>query len=305
MQKVMLRKCFGAGVLASCLTVAVTLVQPVLAADAGSLRESSSAAAANARDAGAQEMRVQAKKMSKKNWYKKVMKKRKGSYKVRCWNYGYSYRYKKIRTKLSEYDYYNVADVNGDGTSELLLSTSSTGRGFKSRVLVLTFRKGKVKPLMAFEELRNGLFLRDGKLYAQVGGSTESIITGYKINKGKAKQFVKLERLRRWPDGSRYAVTTYWKNGKQISEAQYNAECQKTVAYQTLLLWPKMIVCLGRVAAQRIIRPDFRITREHGSFLLRKGVWLTAVYHPSAILRDDTKYPETVVDFRAIKERLM
>ena len=143
MQKVMLRKCFGAGVLASCLTVAVTLVQPVLAADAGSLRESGSAAAANARDAGAQEMRVQAKKMSKKNWYKKVMKKRKGSYKVRCWNYGYSYRYKKIRTKLSEYDYYNVADVNGDGTSELLLSTSSTGRGFKSRVLVLTFRKGR------------------------------------------------------------------------------------------------------------------------------------------------------------------
>lgn len=106
-----------------------------------------------------------------------------------------------------------------------------------------------------------------------------------------------------WQNGwLRYRL---WKNGKQISEAQYNAECQKTVAYQTLLLRPKMIVCLGRVAAQRIIRPDFRITREHGSFLLRKGVWLTAVYHPSAILRDDTKYPETVVDFRAIKERLM
>lgn len=111
---------------------------------------------------------------------------------------------------------------------------------FESRVLVLTFRKGKVRPLIAFEKLRNGLFLRGGRLYAQVGGSTESIITGYKLKKNKAKQFVKLERLRRWPGGSRYAVTTYWKNGKQISEAQYNVECIKTVAYQTPLGFVKI-----------------------------------------------------------------
>lgn len=240
MQKVMLRKCFGTGALAGCMAVAVTLAQPVFAADAGSLREDGSDAVVDARDAGAQEACVQAKKMNKTNWYKKVIKKRKGSYKVRCWNYGYSYRYKRIRTKLSEYGYYNVMDINGDGTSELLLSTSSTGRGFESRVLVLTFHKGKVKPLMAFEELRNGLFLRDGKLYAQVGGSTESIITGYKLKKGKAKQFVKLERLRRWPGGSHDAVITYWKNGKQISEAQYNVECIETVAYRTPLGFVKI-----------------------------------------------------------------
>lgn len=74
--------------------------------------------------------------------------------------------------------------------------------------------------------------------------------------------------------------------------------------YETWLLKPKIIVCLGRVAAQRIIRPDFRITREHGNFLLRKGVWLTAVYHPSAILRDEAKLPETEVDFRTICDKL-
>lgn len=70
-------------------------------------------------------------------------------------------------------------------------------------------------------------------MYAQVGGSTESIITGYKIKKGRAKQFVKLERLRRWPDGSLDEVTTYWKNGTQITETQYSAECIKSVAYRT------------------------------------------------------------------------
>ena len=93
--------------------------------------------------------------------------------------------------------------------------------------------------------------------------------------------------------------------GNRDPKPEEQEACIPYLKYETLLLRPKMIVCLGRVAAQRIIRPDFRITKEHGSFLLRKGVWLTAVYHPSAILRDDTKYPETAADFRAIKEKLM
>ena len=74
--------------------------------------------------------------------------------------------------------------------------------------------------------------------------------------------------------------------------------------YETLLLRPKIIVCLGRIAAQRIIRPDYRITKEHGTFICRKNVYLTSVYHPSAILRDERKFPEAQADFSAIKERL-
>lgn len=80
--------------------------------------------------------------------------------------------------------------------------------------------------------------------------------------------------------------------------------CIPYLKYETLLLRPKMIVCLGRIAAQRIIRPDYRITREHGNFLERKNVWLTAVYHPSAVLRDDRKLPLMQEDFRRIKEKL-
>ena len=211
-----------AGVVFGCMAMAF----PTSAADAAST---------SLQDIGTQKVSVQAKKMNKKNWYKKVLKRQKGSYKVRCWNYQYSYAYKTIRTNVSSYSYYKAADINKDGTKELLLSTNSTGRGYQSKVLVLTFRKGKVKPLIAFEELRNGLFLRGKKMYAQVGGSTESIITGYKVNKGKVRQFVKLERLRRWPNGSSDAVTTYWKNGAQITETQYNAECMKSVAYRTPL----------------------------------------------------------------------
>lgn len=93
--------------------------------------------------------------------------------------------------------------------------------------------------------------------------------------------------------------------GNRDPRPEEQEACMPYLKYETWLLQPKIIVCLGRVAAQRIIRPDFRITREHGTFLLRKGVWLTAVYHPSAILRDEAKLPETETDFRAIREKLL
>ena len=80
--------------------------------------------------------------------------------------------------------------------------------------------------------------------------------------------------------------------------------CMPYLKYETWLLRPRIIACLGRIAAQRIIRPDYRITREHGTFIYRNNTWLTAVYHPSALLRDETKIPETIADLRAIQKKL-
>lgn len=73
---------------------------------------------------------------------------------------------------------------------------------------------------------------------------------------------------------------------------------------QIELVRPKIIVCLGRIAAQRLIRPDFRITREHGTWFQGGQVWLTAIYHPSALLRDLSKRPETFDDLLQIRDRL-
>lgn len=87
------------------------------------------------------------------------------------------------------------------------------------------------------------------------------------------------------------------------SEEEKNA-CIPYLKYETLLIRPKIMVCLGRVAAQRIISPDFRITREHGRWTERKGYWLTAAYHPSALLRDPSKVEETRRDFLAIRDKL-
>lgn len=73
---------------------------------------------------------------------------------------------------------------------------------------------------------------------------------------------------------------------------------------QVALIRPKIIVCLGRISATRLIRPDFRITREHGQWVKKSGIWMTAVYHPSALLRDVTKRPETFDDLLSIREKI-
>ena len=80
--------------------------------------------------------------------------------------------------------------------------------------------------------------------------------------------------------------------------------CIDYLRNQVALIKPKIIVCLGRIAAMRLIRPDFRITREHGSWTERNGIWITAMYHPSALLRDATKRPETFDDLLSIREKI-
>ena len=73
---------------------------------------------------------------------------------------------------------------------------------------------------------------------------------------------------------------------------------------QIALLRPKILVCLGRIAAMRLIRDDYRITREHGQWVQKEGIWMTAIYHPSALLRDLGKRPETFDDLLSIRNKI-
>lgn len=73
---------------------------------------------------------------------------------------------------------------------------------------------------------------------------------------------------------------------------------------QVALIKPKIIVCLGRIAAKRIIDPEFRITKQHGTWVVRNGIWMTALYHPSALLRDASKRPETFEDLLSIRDKM-
>lgn len=86
-----------------------------------------------------------------------------------------------------------------------------------------------------------------------------------------------------------------------------NIEQEACIGYlrnQVALLKPKIIVCLGRIAAMKLIKEDFKITREHGQWTEKAGVWMMAMYHPSALLRDPRKRPESFEDLKSLQAKI-
>ncbi len=81
--------------------------------------------------------------------------------------------------------------------------------------------------------------------------------------------------------------------------------CIPWLRMQTKLIRPKIIVCLGRIAAMKLIREDFKITRDHGQWVRKGGIWFMAMYHPSALLRDERKRPETFRDLKSLQAKLL
>lgn len=80
--------------------------------------------------------------------------------------------------------------------------------------------------------------------------------------------------------------------------------CISYLNRQIQLVQPKILICLGRIAAKRLIDPDYRITRQHGQWVQKDGIWMSAIYHPSALLRDVGKRPETFDDLLAIRAKI-
>jgi DNA polymerase len=80
--------------------------------------------------------------------------------------------------------------------------------------------------------------------------------------------------------------------------------CIDYLRQQVALINPKVIVCLGRISAMRLIKPDFKITQEHGVWFKKGGYLMTAVYHPAALLRDPRKKEDMLEDMKKIKEKI-
>jgi len=81
-------------------------------------------------------------------------------------------------------------------------------------------------------------------------------------------------------------------------------QCIDWLRNQVKLLRPKIIVCLGRIAAMRIIKPDFRVTREHGLFFEKNGVLMMATLHPAAVLRNPIQKPDAFNDFLLLRDKI-
>lgn len=92
------------------------------------------------------------------------------------------------------------------------------------------------------------------------------------------------------------------KNRDPLPEEQ--EACIEYLREQVRLVRPKIIVCLGRISAMKLIKPDFRITREHGVFVKKGSFEICAIYHPSLLLRDPSRRAEMLTDMKKIKNKL-
>ena len=90
-------------------------------------------------------------------------------------------------------------------------------------------------------------------------------------------------------------------NRDPLEEGQ--AACIRYLRSQFLLVRPKIIVCLGRIAAKALINPDFKITKERGVWFERKGIYMCATFHPSAVLRDMSKKKPAWEDIKAVRRK--
>ncbi len=80
--------------------------------------------------------------------------------------------------------------------------------------------------------------------------------------------------------------------------------CSKWLKAQIALIRPKIIVCLGRIAAMTYIREDFKITKEHGQWTIKDGIMTMALFHPAALLRDPRRRPETFEDLKVLQKAI-
>lgn len=81
-------------------------------------------------------------------------------------------------------------------------------------------------------------------------------------------------------------------------------QCIFWLRNQVKLIQPKIIVCLGRISAMKIIKPDIKITKEHGIFFERNGTLLMATLHPAALLRNPANKPGAMEDFFKLRDKI-
>lgn len=94
--------------------------------------------------------------------------------------------------------------------------------------------------------------------------------------------------------------------------ARQIAACRPWLEAELAAVKPKLVVCLGAVAAKALMGKDFRITQDRGR-VFRDTDWapaLVATFHPSAILRApdpesrERAYAQFVADLRVVKDEM-
>ena len=80
--------------------------------------------------------------------------------------------------------------------------------------------------------------------------------------------------------------------------------CIGYLSRQLEIIKPKIIVCLGRVAATILIDKGFKVTRQHGEWFNKDGVWYMGTFHPAALLRNPHNKPDAFEDMLALQSKI-
>ncbi len=80
--------------------------------------------------------------------------------------------------------------------------------------------------------------------------------------------------------------------------------CIKWLREQFKIIKPKIVVCVGRISAQRLIDRDFRVTRQHGEFINKNGTLFMGTYHPAAILRNPNNKESAFGDWLKVRDKM-
>ncbi len=81
-------------------------------------------------------------------------------------------------------------------------------------------------------------------------------------------------------------------------------QCIEYLRRQVLIIKPKVILCVGRVSAERLIGKDYKVTRDHGRFYEKGQYLFMGTFHPAAILRNPNNRPLVEQDLNILTERL-
>lgn len=82
------------------------------------------------------------------------------------------------------------------------------------------------------------------------------------------------------------------------------AACMGYLRNQVALIRPQIIVCIGRIAAMSLINPNYKVTKQHGEWTEKNGVWMMGTFHPAALLRNPNNKPAAMSDFFGLRDKI-
>ena len=80
--------------------------------------------------------------------------------------------------------------------------------------------------------------------------------------------------------------------------------CMDYLRNQVILVKPKIVVLLGRIALQNILGEEYGITASRGKIIEKRGITYIPTWHPAALLRDETKKIDFWNDLKLAKKEV-